>query len=43
MTETWLILALAVTCIGLIGAGLYLWRTRGAYTRGVAILNREIV
>jgi diguanylate cyclase (GGDEF)-like protein/PAS domain S-box-containing protein len=43
MTETWLILALAVTCIGLIGAGIYLWRTRGAYTRGVATLNREIV
>jgi len=43
MTETWLILALAVICIGLIGAGLYLWRTRGAYARGVATLNREIV
>jgi PAS domain S-box-containing protein len=43
MTETWLILALAVICIGLIGTGLYLWRTRGAYARGVATLNREIV
>lgn len=43
MTETWLILALAVTCLGLVGACLYLWRTRGDYSRGVATLNREIL
>lgn len=43
MTETWLILALAVTCLGLVGTCLYLWRTRGDYSRGVATLNREIL
>ena len=43
MTETWLILALAATCLGLVGGCLYLWRTRGDYARGVAALNREIL
>ena len=43
MTETWLILALAVTCLGLAGTCAFLWRTRGDYARGVASLNREIV
>ncbi len=43
MTETWLILALAAACLGLVGTCLYLWRTRGDYTRGVAALNREIL
>ena len=43
MTETWLILALAVTCLGLVGMCLYLWRTRGDFARGIATLNREIV
>ncbi len=43
MTETWLILALAVACLGLVGTCIYLWRTRGDYTRGVAALNREIL
>ncbi len=43
MTETWLILALAVACLGLVGTCIYLWRTRGHYTRGVAALNREIL
>ncbi|MDH5254639.1 MAG: EAL domain-containing protein, partial [Gammaproteobacteria bacterium] len=43
MTETWLILALAVACLGLVGTCIYLWRTRGDYTRGVEALNREIL
>jgi diguanylate cyclase (GGDEF)-like protein/PAS domain S-box-containing protein len=43
MTETWLILALAVACLGLVGTCIWLWRTRGDYTRGVATLNREIL
>lgn len=43
MTETWLILALAAACLGLVGTCIYLWRTRGDYTRGVAALNREIL
>ena len=43
MTETWLILALAVTCLGLAGTCAFLWRTRGEYARGVASLNREII
>ena len=43
MTETWLILALAVTCLGLAGTCAFLWRTRGDYARGVASLNREII
>ena len=42
MTETWLILALAVICFGLAGAS-HLWRSRGAYARSVATLNQEIV
>ncbi|MBL8200029.1 MAG: EAL domain-containing protein [Chromatiales bacterium] len=43
MTETWLILALVAACLGLVGTCVYLWRTRGDYTRGVAALNREIL
>ncbi|MEQ1801233.1 MAG: EAL domain-containing protein [Gammaproteobacteria bacterium] len=43
MTETWLILALAAACLGLVGTCIYLWRTRGDYVRGVAALNREIL
>lgn len=43
MTETWLILALAVACLGLVGVCFHLWRTRGGYARGVAALNREIL
>lgn len=43
MTETWLILALVAACLGLVGTCIYLWRTRGDYTRGVAALNREIL
>jgi diguanylate cyclase (GGDEF)-like protein/PAS domain S-box-containing protein len=43
MTETWLILALAAACLGLVGTCIYLWRTRGDYARGVAALNREIL
>ncbi len=43
MTETWLILALAVTCLGLGGFCLWLWRRRGNYARGIAGLNREIL
>jgi len=43
MTETWLILALALACLGLVGVCIHLWRTRGGYARGVATLNREIL
>ena len=43
MTETWLILALAVACVGLVGTCIYLWRAREHYARSVAALNREIV
>ncbi|MEO7387012.1 MAG: EAL domain-containing protein [Gammaproteobacteria bacterium] len=43
MTETWLILALAAACLGLVLTCILLWRTRGAYARGVAALNREIL
>jgi len=43
MTETWLILALAVACLGLVATCFYLWRGRSDYSRGVAILNREII
>ena len=43
MTETWLILALAVACLGLVATCLYLWRTRSDYVRSVVALNREIL
>ena len=43
MTQTWLILALALTCLGLAGTCVFLWRTRRDYSRGVASLNREII
>lgn len=43
MTETWLILALAVICFGLVGTCLHLWRSRSAYTRSVEALNQEIL
>ncbi len=43
MTETWLILALALACLGLVATCFYLWRGRRDYSRGVAILNREII
>ncbi len=43
MTETWLILALVVACLGLVATCFYLWRGRSDYSRGVATLNREII
>jgi diguanylate cyclase (GGDEF)-like protein/PAS domain S-box-containing protein len=43
MTETWLILALAAACLGLVATCVYLWRNRSEYARGVATLNREII
>ena len=43
MTETWLILALVVACLGLVATCFYLWRARSDYSRGVATLNREII
>ncbi|MEO8223767.1 MAG: PAS domain S-box protein, partial [Gammaproteobacteria bacterium] len=43
MTETWLIPALAAACLGLIVLCYFLWRSRGAFVRGVATLNREIL
>ena len=43
MTETWLILVLSLACLGLVAGCFYLWRGRSDYSRGVAILNREII
>jgi len=43
MTETWLILALAATCLGLAVACLYLWRLRASYAESVLRLNRDIL
>lgn len=43
MTETWLILTLAATCLGLAIACLYLWRQRASYADTVTRLNHDIV